>query len=299
VTNPLFDGATLHETHDWLFNMSNTLIKQTSQWSLLPAISADTRDRALRLRRKVQLLQGRFGPVWQSVTAQGRQQQGGPDLNDFVGELQGLNTEAAELEREVTGASAAAAVQQPLEFEQAHLRRAITEHQLAALCLMLLLIAGAVAAFWLIVELFGLTDANVRLVAAIPPGETRVGSLPWDHALTIIGGRVALVFLVGWFLSFIARLHRQHVEQIVGYRDRLAGLALVGPVLRFAVGKQRDAAIEQLIRSNLSLEHNAFRDRPRRRKQPGIRDVERILGSLTKALQPFVDSVRRPTDGPR
>lgn len=73
-------------------------------------------------------------------------------------------------------------------------------------------------------------------------------------------GRIAVLGLIAWALSYVGGLYRVHSEQAVLYRDKRAALGVVTNVLRAAeTPKHKHKLLQSVARGYLRFEHSAFK----------------------------------------
>lgn len=193
-----------------------------------------------------------------------------------------LLEDARRLYDEATRNRSLAAAGETVATNTAQFKSALAHHQGQARNLFWLTLASAIA--------FAAFIAIVFLHA--PTGEMTAasdGKIDWPHALVVLGGRLSIVIGGGWLVTFIGRLHSRHSQQSVSYQDRLAGMDVIGLLLQHGTQETRDAMMKRITEFYLSQDDNAFRDLPTR--EPSLRDVERLLRSVTKPVAEAVKAV--------
>lgn len=74
-------------------------------------------------------------------------------------------------------------------------------------------------------------------------------------------GRIAVLALIGWSLTYVGTLHRSHAAQAVLYQDRVAALGLIANLTRSTTElEQKHALLKSITRGYIGFEQNAFHD---------------------------------------
>lgn len=101
-------------------------------------------------------------------------------------------------------------------------------------------------------------------------------------------GRVSVLALVAWALTFVGGLYRVHSEQAVLYRDKRAALGVITNVLRAANDPaKKHHLLQRVLRGYLGFEHNAFRIDMDSRRRKGAK----ALSSEIRYIKDAVDLV--------
>lgn len=167
------------------------------------------------------------------------------EVEALVLEARALTDRAAELSRQVSDKPLAVQGVQQVSTDVEQFERARDYHRKRSDMYLALLLVVAAGGCWVVYSLFF--------------GQNGVGATGWLGAAVLIGGRVALLLLVGWLIKFLGELQSRHAQQAVTYQDRVAGLGAARVIIEQGLRESREGVLRAMTASYLSLDANAFR----------------------------------------
>jgi hypothetical protein len=207
-------------------------------------------------------------------------------------EVDELLEEAAALYDEATRNRTLAAAGETVTANAAQFIVALKHHQKQASNFFWATCLGALAFVVFVLVSFVSPPQCVASLGSPLVASSNVNGVDWPHVLVVLGGRLSIIIGAGWLVVFLGKLHARHSQQAVSYQDRLAGLDVIGMMLQHGTQATREKTLERMTSFYLTQDDNAFRDPPTR--EPSLRDVERLLRTITKPVGEAVKAVAGP-----
>lgn len=226
--------------------------------SNVTGISLDLMDRLELIRFEINKVQQEKNKIWTQITQTNQVNQVGTLFDQIDEQINGLYENVNALyEESLDEQYQTKRIRVVSEIDKSEFEKARNFHRSQANKILILLGFILVFSLFIILYIFNyikwLPINNIVIQNNIPNNSDLY------HYIVQFGGKISILFGLGWLMKFLGSLHSSHAEQAVSYQDRLAGISVSELIITSGRSTVREKILLEMADTYLTLKQNAFR----------------------------------------
>lgn len=201
-----------------------------------------------------------FTNKWNSIVQSHRQNQIGNDFEDIETKIDELFENVADLNREATSQNTVSSrLKSIFSVDKTEFEKSLTYHKTQTIINLILLVLTVIVSLCVVFSLFkfdGNLFTNEVKELLKTDNSYKTGLI---LVLMQFGGKVAIIFALGWLIKFLGDLTSKHSRQTIIYQDRLSGLNTAELIITAGRSTTREQILKQMAETYLNDKENAFK----------------------------------------
>ncbi|MFA9214255.1 MAG: hypothetical protein ACEQSR_10480 [Candidatus Methylacidiphilales bacterium] len=226
--------------------------------------------------------------IWEIIAQNNRQSLTGNDYDDLELEIIELFDKISDLYREATTQNIVSnRVSSLTKNDSSEFKASLQYHKKQSL--MFLWVLGLLTLISILVVFCIFTFDNNKL---FPKNFTDLIKDDDSYKTLIIllliqlGGKITIIFGLGWLIKFVGTLHSKHSQQAIIYQDRIAGLSTAELIITSSRTSIRDLVLKQMSETYLSDKENSFKTAQENKKENTFA-IKELINLLKSNIENF------------